>query len=267
MTVTVRNVYVIRLLAILTTLAITATACGNTPREAATSSPRRDKPAQQASPSPANPYQARIPTFAPAPAAQRVALTSPGQGLAPVIGQVPTDQPVAFITIDDGQIRNPAAMELLRANNTPASAFLVSRVAAQDPAYFQSLEGVPIQAHSVSHTSLRGKSYEQQRSEICGSADELAAMFGKRPTLFRPPYGEYDTVTQRAAYDCGMTAILYWRQSVTDGHVYYQTPEKKVQPGDIILMHFRQAVVEDYLAALQAIYDSGLTPALVEDYL
>lgn len=32
-------------------------------------------------------------------------------------------------------------------------------------------------------------------------------------------------------------------------------------------MHFRDAFIADYLAALRAIYDSGLAPALLEDYI
>ena len=37
--------------------------------------------------------------------------------------------------------------------------------------------------------------------------------------------------------------------------------------GDIILMHFRPAFVEDFLAALRVIYEAGLAPALLEDYI
>jgi len=48
--------------------------------------------------------------------------------------------------------------------------------------------------------------------------------------------------------------------------VRYQVGNK-VQPGDIMLMHFRPTVVQDFIAGLQAIKDAGLTPALLEDYI
>jgi hypothetical protein len=41
----------------------------------------------------------------------------------------------------------------------------------------------------------------------------------------------------------------------------------KVQPGDIILMHFRPRFVDDFLAVLKAIHKAGLTPARLEDYI
>jgi peptidoglycan/xylan/chitin deacetylase (PgdA/CDA1 family) len=119
----------------------------------------------------------------------------------------------------------------------------------------------------VSHPSLRGLPYAKQKQQICGSADDLGALFGRRPVLFRPPYGEYDKTTLRAAHDCGMKAVLRWKEAANAGHVFYQTAEKKVRPGDIILMHFRPAFVADFLAVLTAIRDAGLTPALLEDYV
>jgi hypothetical protein len=66
--------------------------------------------------------------------------------------------------------------------------------------------------------------------------------------------------------DCGIRAVVYWRETVDDGIVRFQEGST-VRPGDIILMHFRARFVDDFIAALQAIKDAGLTPALLEDYL
>ncbi|GAA2362671.1 hypothetical protein GCM10010170_058940 [Dactylosporangium salmoneum] len=98
-----------------------------------------------------------------------------------------------------------------------------------------------IEAHTITHTKLSGLSYDAQRREICGSADRLGELYGRRPVLFRPPFGEKDTTTLRAVRDCGMKAA-------------------------IILMHFRDQFVEDFIAALQGIKRAGLTPARLEDY-
>jgi peptidoglycan/xylan/chitin deacetylase (PgdA/CDA1 family) len=84
--------------------------------------------------------------------------------------------------------------------------------------------------------------------------------------LFRPPYGEKDDTTLRVARECGLRAGFFWTETVHKGKVRYQTG-RRVQPGDIILMHFRPAFVDDFIAALQAIHRAGLTPALLEDYL
>jgi hypothetical protein len=49
--------------------------------------------------------------------------------------------------------------------------------------------------------------------------------------------------------------------------VSYQTSVHRIHAGDIILMHFKPTFVQDVLAALRAIHDAGLTPALLEDYI
>lgn len=212
-------------------------------------------------------WRARLPQFGPAPVARPVRL--PDGASAAVISRVPTTAPVAFLTIDDGLIRRPEALPMLRAAGIPVTLFLIGPVAAQGYPYFAGLAGAGavIEAHTQSHPQLAGTSYEFQRREICGSADELGRLSGRRPLLFRPPYGSYDATTLRAAHDCGMRAVVVWTEAARNGHVVYQTPEHVVHPGDVILMHFRDRYADDFRAALVAIHRSGLTPALLEDYL
>lgn len=212
-------------------------------------------------------YLDRLPQFPPAPRPERVRLpNTPHQ--AAWVKRIPTTQPVAFITIDDGWTKRPEALELLRASRVPVSLFLTVNAVKDNPEYFRDLQrnGAVIEAHSITHRQLRGMSYAEQKREICGSADWLGAQYGHRPTLFRPPFGEKDDNTLRAASDCGIKACFFWTETVDKGKVFYQTAEKRIQPGDIILMHFRDAYADDLLAALTAIKASGLTPALLEDY-
>jgi peptidoglycan/xylan/chitin deacetylase (PgdA/CDA1 family) len=208
-----------------------------------------------------------IPRFRPAPTPERPPLA--GGPLAPVLSRVPTKQPVMFITIDDGIVRKPEALALVRAAKVPVTLFLISTVADQDPRYFRDLQrsGAVIEAHTLTHPSLRKKPYDFQKNQICGSAGKLAQLFGRRPVLFRPPIGNYDQTTRRAARDCGMKAVLTWREATDIGHVFYQTAEQKPHAGDIVLMHFRPRFVDDFLAILRAARDAGLTPALLEDYI
>ena len=217
---------------------------------------------------PPSPYADRLPRFdapPPPPARKLGLLTAP----AAHVSRVPTTDPVAFITIDDGYVRHPEALALIRDSQVPVSLFLISSVAAQDPKFFSDIHeqtGAAIQAHSVTHSRLRGRSAEAQRQEICGSADQLEQLFGTRPTLFRAPGGLKDDTTLRVAAECGMRAVLFWKEAVNDGRVQFQEGDR-IQPGDVILMHFRATFVDDYLAALQAIKDAGLTPARLEDYV
>lgn len=211
-------------------------------------------------------YAARLPKFDPAPQADKVHL--PEGASAAYFSRIPTDQPVAFITIDDGQVKRPEALELIKQAGVPVTLFLMIDAIKNDPAYFKRLQdaGAVIEAHTVTHQNLKGKSYAVQRRELCDSADKLGQWYGRRPVLFRPPYGEKDATTLKAAHDCGMHAGFFWKETVDKGIVRYQSGNT-VQRGDIILMHFRDRFVDDYIAALQAIKAAGLTPALLEDYI
>ncbi|MEV8517877.1 polysaccharide deacetylase family protein [Dactylosporangium sp. NPDC051484] len=209
---------------------------------------------------------ARIPHFPPAPAPAPI--TVPAGPSAGWYSAIPTDQPVAFITIDDGWTKVPEAEALLKAAHVPVTLFLEINAIKADPGYFTRLEqdGAVIEAHTISHPELKGKSYDVQRHEICGGADELAKLYGRRPVLFRPPFGDKDATTLKVVHDCGMKAAFFWKETTDKGIVRYQEGNV-VKPGDILLMHFRPAFVEDFLAVLQAISNAGLTPARLEDYI
>lgn len=207
-----------------------------------------------------------IPVFPPAPPAEKIAPV-PG-GSAPYLLRIPTGQKVAFLTIDDGYVKHPEAPKLIAAAGVPVTLFLTTDAVKDDPDYFKPMidAGAVVEAHTISHPDLRGKPYAEQKHQICGSADRLAGWYGRRPVLFRPPFGNKDATTLQAARDCGMKAAFMWKQTVHKGKVRYQEG-RSVQPGDIILMHFRKDFVADFLAALRAIRKAGLTPALLEDYV
>ncbi|MEV4534599.1 polysaccharide deacetylase family protein [Asanoa sp. NPDC049518] len=212
-------------------------------------------------------YVAKAPAYEPV---QPHPVKLPANGLPPFWLRVPTQDKVAFITIDDGALAQPAAVpDFIRDARIPVTMFLNSPAATEHTDYFKAIEaaGGVVENHTIHHTSLRGMSYAYQKQEICGSADKLEQLFGKRPTLFRPPFGDHDDTTIRAARDCGAEALFYWTETVDKGIVRYQTPDKRVQPGDVLLMHFRPRLMDDLLAALRAIHQAGLTPALIRDYL
>jgi peptidoglycan/xylan/chitin deacetylase (PgdA/CDA1 family) len=209
---------------------------------------------------------ARVPKFGPPPAPAPITLAKGNS--AAWLSAIPTTQKVAFITIDDGWEKNPKAYALFTAANVPVSLFLQTNAIKSDVNYFKPLvqAGATIEAHTITHQQLRGKSYATQKREICGSADKLGQWYGRRPQLFRPPFGAKDDTTLRAVHDCGMKAAFFWKEATNKGKVYYQG-KHKVQPGDIILMHFRPAFVDDFIAVLKSIKAAGLTPARLEDYI
>ncbi|WP_222854324.1 polysaccharide deacetylase family protein [Fodinicola acaciae] len=225
-------------------------------------SPDRPDPSSTADGLPA------VPAFDPPPQAQPPTLTAkPGE--VPVVHEIKTTQPVAFITIDDGAKRDPKAAALFKKAGVPVTLFLLGNDVDPAPDYFRGLQaaGAKIEDHTQTHREMPGLSADQQKKEICSTADKYQKLFGNRPTLFRPPYGSYNTTTKKMVAACKLSYIVLWRETTDNGKVFYQRPDKKVHAGDIVLMHFRPAFVRDFAAVLWAIKNAGLTPAVLQDYL
>lgn len=184
-----------------------------------------------------------------------------------VYGRVATENRVIFVTIDDGQYRDPAVLDFVRDHQIPVTLFPTSTWASRDPAYFQSFRdlGASVQNHTVTHPDLRRFDQAGQEHEICGAAGAVERLFGERPWMLRPPGAFFDDNTRLAARGCGMRAIVLWRATMNDGVLAVQGGGT-LQPGDIVLMHFRPDLVQNLQVLLQAAADAGLSIAPLEDY-
>ncbi|MFI6371808.1 polysaccharide deacetylase family protein [Streptomyces sp. NPDC050546] len=194
--------------------------------------------------------------------------------LPPVVDRVRTRDPVVFLTYDDGAERDPAFAGLVHERRLPVSLFLTDSVAGPGYGRLARLRavGVSLQNHTLDHPALRGLPYAGQRAEICGQQHKLRTRFGIRPHLFRPPYGTYDTTTLRAAADCGITAIVLWRASLSaGGELTYTHGEPRLRPGDIISVPSAPteslSPAERTARLLGEIEGRGLRVGRLEDYL
>jgi peptidoglycan/xylan/chitin deacetylase (PgdA/CDA1 family) len=236
---------------------------------AACAGPTSGTPAVSA-PNPA-PGAARPPTFAPPYPFGIVQQKAPPvtEGAVPVIKRIGTGKPYVFITIDDGAVQAPDALNLIRNSGGHPVLFLNEKYVRGHEAYFKAIldsTGAVLGDHTVDHPDLRGKPYDFQHKEICDDADDLQRGLGQRPTLFRPPFGSYDQTTLKAAAACGMRASVLWTAAVNDGIVQFQAGDK-LRPGDIVLMHFRKTFDEDYTAFVEQAKKDGLTPVPLADFL
>ncbi|MFC7307462.1 polysaccharide deacetylase family protein [Streptomyces monticola] len=214
--------------------------------------------------------------FAPAPKPPaRKPLAAAGPGLPAVIDRVPTKDKVVFLTFDDGAERDPRFVRMVKELKLPVSMFLTDSVVGPGYAHFGELRavGATVQNHTLDHPYLPGLSYEGQRWEICGQQDKLKERFGIKPRLFRPPYGDYNDDTLRAAADCGLSALVLWRASMQINDLRY-AEGGKLRPGDIVLAHFRgpdelkgASLTEMTARMLRRIQAQGYTVARLEDYL
>ena len=187
--------------------------------------------------------------------------------LAPLVRRVDTTDRVVFITIDDGQVRDPAVLELLMELQVPFTSFLTEPLAEADPDYWRGTQAAwgMVETHTITHPDLRGAGATAVRREICDPADTFEELFGRRPTLFRAPYGNSNESVQRIAKDCGYDAVVHWGGSTNNGVLSMQ--QERLQPGDIILMHYRDTLEDDLADVVRRAREEGFTFGRLQDYL
>ncbi|MCT4355753.1 polysaccharide deacetylase family protein [Streptomyces sp. Je 1-79] len=223
----------------------------------------------------------RPPLDAPAPPAvkpkiiTRKGFETDGEGLPPVFTTVPTKQKVVFLTIDDGAEKDPELLRMMSDLRIPYSAFLSDYVVKDDYGYFKKMRdsGVSLHNHTLNHRYLPGLSYSAQKREICGMQDVIEKQFGKRPPLFRPPYGNYNEDTLRAAKTCGVKAVPLWASEAFPDRMEWREWDRDLHPGDIVLTHFRGK--EDWKGSMpdmirrvmKTITAKGYAVAKLEDYV
>ncbi|MEU3730163.1 polysaccharide deacetylase family protein [Streptomyces sp. NPDC033538] len=224
----------------------------------------------------------KVPLAAPPPPAKKPEIKAregfevDGQeNLPPVFTSVPTKEKIVFLTIDDGAEKDPAFLRMMSELKIPYTAFLSDYLVKEDYGYFKEMRdrGVTLANHTLNHPYLPGLSYAEQKREICGMQDVIEKRYGERPTLFRPPYGNYNRDTLRAARSCGIEYAPIWNEEVFADHWDYREWDREIHPGDIVLTHFRgqddwggtmRDMVREFLDKVTA---EGYAVARLEDYL
>ena len=134
-------------------------------------------------------------------------------------------------------------IEILNKYQVKATFFMVGSWVEKYPESVKKFasNGHEIMNHSDSHPHINQLSEEKVKEEITKCADKIEAATGKRPDLFRGPYGEYNNTVLRAAEAVGNKTIqwdvdsLDWKDLAADDIVARVT--KRVKPGSIILFH------------------------------
>ncbi|MFD9727026.1 polysaccharide deacetylase family protein [Streptomyces sp. NPDC059072] len=197
------------------------------------------------------------------------------ENLPPVFTTVPTEDKVVFLTIDDGAEKDPEFLKMMQELKIPYTAFLSDYLVRDNYPYFKQMQaaGVTLNNHTLNHRYMPALSYEKQREEICGQQDTIQKEFGKRPSLFRPPYGNYNQDTLKAAKSCGIKAVPLWNAEAFTNRMDYREWDRDLHPGDIILTHFRgkedwKGTMPDMIRhVMKTVTDKGYAVARLEDYL
>jgi len=134
---------------------------------------------------------------------------------------------------------------LLIEKHVPATFFASGRWVRKHDAELRSLAAVQafeIGTHGANHAHLAGLAASAQRMEIGGAVDLLHEHYGIVPTLFRPPYGEYDATTLAVAGALGQRVVLWDVVSDDpDPHIslarMWQGLEQRTRAGSIVIFH------------------------------
>jgi peptidoglycan/xylan/chitin deacetylase (PgdA/CDA1 family) len=195
------------------------------------------------------------------------------------IRKINTQDKVVFLTIDDGYEYDAEFVRLVRLHKVPILTFLTSTYIKGQGQYFWSMRnaGSRMENHSVTHPAMNTLSPQEQRRQICQASDAIGQQYGKRPVFFRPPFGAMNEQTQQAAKECGIKLIMLWNTEFYNGTtgpgVGYNGfargdgAGKNFQPGDIVLMHYRKGLAEQFQMILGWIKQQGFRPAAIENYI
>ena len=163
--------------------------------------------------------------------------------LGPAVVRMPDAGEVA-LTFDDGPSEPFTAqvLDVLREERVKATFFVCGATAERYPELVRRIrdEGHAIGNHTFSHPSLHLMSRESIASEIDRTQDALERITGRRPTLFRPPFGVRWFPLWELLRERRMTMVLwsaFGRDGRRDADGVVRETLSQVGPGAIILLH------------------------------
>lgn len=153
--------------------------------------------------------------------------------------------PVVAISFDAswGADKTIPILDILDRYNVKTTFFLVGGWVEKYPDMVQEIfrRGHEIGNHSDTHAHMNQLSEDGIRKELRIMSDRVEKLTGVRPTLFRPPYGEYNnrviSVARAEGYEAVQWSIdsLDWKDRGTQDIIKQCT--YRVENGDIVLFH------------------------------
>ena len=160
---------------------------------------------------------------------------------------VQTEKPQVALTFDAawGNEDTGKLLDILAAHNVKATFFMTGGWVDNYPEDVKRIAaaGHDLGNHSENHKNMSKLSAAQQKKEIMSVHDKVKTLTGIDMNLFRPPYGDYNTLLIQTAKSCGYLPIqwdvdsLDWKNYGVDSIVQTITENPHLGNGSIILMH------------------------------
>lgn len=171
---------------------------------------------------------------------------------------------VLALTFDDGpdEESTPRILDILRENNIAATFFCTGANAEKSPEIIKRIndEGHIIGNHSYSHHFFFDLFRQKKMEEDVGKSDSVIfRITGKKMKFFRPPYGVTNPVLARVVKKSGYEVVgwsLRSKDTVIDSdEKLLRRIERKMQAGDLVLLHDRRHKTAETLRELIRIAD------------
>lgn len=142
-----------------------------------------------------------------------------------------------------GNEQTQTLINILAEKGVKATFFLVGFWAEKYPESVKAIHeaGHDVGNHSDTHPHLPKLSNEKITAQIDDCNKKIEAAGAPKPTLFRPPYGDYNDAVVECTNQLGMHCIqwdvdsLDWKDPSVDDMV--KRIKTKIKPGSIVLMH------------------------------
>ncbi|MGA2822589.1 MAG: polysaccharide deacetylase family protein [Bacteroidales bacterium] len=157
-----------------------------------------------------------------------------------------TEEKMVSITFDDGPDHDlaPKLLDQLKTLGIPATFFCIGHKIKGNEELLKRMhsEGHLIGTHSYSHSNwFDFYSPIRMRRELENSTQKVFEATGKKPFLFRPPYGVINPMLKWALHGGGFYVIGFsnrsWDTSSRKKEIILARIMKNLKPGDIILLH------------------------------
>ncbi len=165
-------------------------------------------------------------------------------------------------------------LETLKSNEVKITFFMVGEWVDKNPEAVKRIyeEGHEIGNHSNSHPHVNNLSYEENLAEIEKCSQKIEQITGKKPTLYRAPYGEYNDTVVKVGFE-NEYYVIQWNKDTLDyqaltGEQMWKRIGNNLQNGDIILSHNGTAHTSDSLDMLiKNIKEKGFQIVKVSDLI
>lgn len=173
-----------------------------------------------------------------------------------------------------GDEQTEQLLDILDDCNAKATFFLVGDWVKKYPDDVKEIHkrGHDIGNHSDTHPHMPQLGLSEQSKEVKSCNDKIRAITGTTPTLFRPPYGDYDNNLVSCVKGLGMYCVqwdvdsLDWKDPAPEKLT--ENVLSKIKDGSIVLMHNGAKNTPAALPnIIKGIRDKGYEIVLIKDLI